>query len=188
MLEIGGGIGSIQLELLKAGASRATCIELTPTYEDVAYEIADEAHLRDRVERRLMDFAATPEEVERADVVIMNRVVCCYPDMPRLTRAAADHTLDLLVLSYPRETWWTRIGVRLGNFALRLARREFQMFLHPPKGIAAAAEHEGLSAFVNRQGTFWTVSAFQRSGKSAPAPAQPISNGALTPADPGHLA
>ena len=162
VLEIGGGIGSLQLELLKAGAARATSIELTPTYEDVACELANEAGLGDRVQRRLMDFAAAPAEVEVADVVIMNRVVCCYPDMPRLTTAAAEHTRQLLVLTYPRETWWTRIGLRLGNLAFRLARREFQIFLHPPKRIIATTEQQGLLTVHNHNGTLWTVAAFGR--------------------------
>ena len=169
VLEIGGGIGSLQLELLKAGAARATSVELTPTYEDVASELTDEAGLRDRVERRLMDFAATPDEVAAAGVVIMNRVVCCYPDMPRLVGAAADHAQDLLVLSYPRDTWWTRIGLRLGNLALRLARREFHIYLHSPKRIIATSEQHGLSTVFNREGTFWTVAAFGRPAADAAA-------------------
>ncbi len=167
VLEIGGGIGSLQLELLKAGAARATGIELTPTYEDVAAELIDEAELGDRVERRLMDFAATPDQVAAADVVIMNRVICCYPDMPRLVGAAADHAQDLLVLSYPRETWWTRIGLRLGNLALRLARREFQIYLHSPKSVVATSEQHGLSTLFDYKGRFWTVAAFSRSTAEA---------------------
>jgi 2-polyprenyl-3-methyl-5-hydroxy-6-metoxy-1,4-benzoquinol methylase len=162
VLEIGGGIGAIQLELLKAGAARATSVELTPTYEHVATELINESGLGGRVQRRLMDFAATPAEAEPADVVIMNRVVCCYPDMPRLTRAAADHTHQLLVLTYPRRTWWTRIGLRFGNLLLRLARREFQIFLHPPKEILATSEQRGVETVLNQEGLLWTMAALRR--------------------------
>ena len=79
VLEVGGGIGGIQIELLKAGAARAVSIELTPTYEDAASDLLNEAGLTDRVERRVMDFAQAASQVESADVVIMNRVICCYP-------------------------------------------------------------------------------------------------------------
>ncbi|TME22351.1 MAG: SAM-dependent methyltransferase, partial [Chloroflexi bacterium] len=88
VLEVGGGIGAIQIELLKAGAARAVSVELTPTYEDVAAGLLDEAGLTDRVERKVMDFARAASQVDGADVVIMNRVICCYPDMPRLAGAA----------------------------------------------------------------------------------------------------
>jgi len=162
VLEVGGGIGAIQIELLKAGAARATSIELTPTYEEVAARLVDEAGFSGRVDRKVMDFADAAGQLEAADVVIMNRVICCYPDMPRLAGAAADRTRQLLVVSYPRETWWMRIGLTLGNSALRVARREFQVFLHPTKNIIATSEQHGLRTVLNQTGAFWTVAGFSR--------------------------
>ncbi len=162
VLEVGGGIGAIQIELLQAGASRAMSIELTPTYEDAASGLLREAGLEGRVERRVMDFAEANGEVPEADIVIMNRVICCYPDMPRLAGVAADHTAEILVLSFPKETWWTRIMLRFGNVGLRLARREFQVFLHHPQLILAASERHGLRTVFDRPGVFWTVAALRR--------------------------
>jgi hypothetical protein len=162
VLEVGGGIGAIQIELLRAGASRATSIELTATYEDAASGLLREAGLEGRVERRVMDFAEANGEVAKADIVIMNRVICCYPDMPRLAGTAADHTAEILVLSFPKETWWTRIVLRLGNIGLRLARREFQVFLHHPQMILATSEQHGLRTVFDQRGVFWTVAALRR--------------------------
>ena len=48
----------------------------------------------DRIERRILDIAVDPQDVEAADVVVLHRVVCCYPDVGRLLAAAADHTND----------------------------------------------------------------------------------------------
>jgi magnesium-protoporphyrin O-methyltransferase len=45
ILEVGGGIGAIEIELLKAGATRATNVELTPTYEDAASDLLHEVGL-----------------------------------------------------------------------------------------------------------------------------------------------
>ena len=118
VLEVGGGIGAIQIELLKSGAAGAVSVELTPTYEEVASELVRELGLEGRVTRRVMDFAEANGQVEAADIVVMNRVICCYPDMPRLAGAAADHTTRLLVMSYPRRAWWTRIGFGIVNFLL----------------------------------------------------------------------
>lgn len=38
------------------------------------------AGMADRVTRRFLDIAQTPDGVEPADVVVLHRVVCCYPD------------------------------------------------------------------------------------------------------------
>jgi magnesium-protoporphyrin O-methyltransferase len=162
VLEVGGGIGAIQIELLKAGAARAVSVELTPTYESVARELLRDNGMSDRVERRVMDFAQGAAEVEGADIVILNRVICCYHDMPRLARAAADHTRQILVLSYPRRAWWTRLGLGILNLTLGLTRREFHVFIHDPRQIIAASESNGLRPVYGEAGAIWTVSALSR--------------------------
>jgi hypothetical protein len=58
LLEVGGGIGAIEIELLKAGMARAINVELTPTYEAAARELLVEAGLTDQVERRVIDWVA----------------------------------------------------------------------------------------------------------------------------------
>lgn len=162
VLEVGGGVGAIQIELLKAGAIRAISVELTPTYERVALELLHEAGFEDRVERKVMDFAHSANEFAVADIVIMNRVICCYPDMPVLAGAAADHAREVLVMSFPRRTWWTRALLALGNLALRMTRRQFQIFIHPPDQILAEAERHGLRKALDMPGRFWQIAAAQR--------------------------
>jgi 2-polyprenyl-3-methyl-5-hydroxy-6-metoxy-1,4-benzoquinol methylase len=162
LLEVGGGIGAIQIELLKAGVARAVRIELTPTYEESASELLREAGFEDRVERRVMDFVESGADVGAADIVIMNRVICCYPDVPRLAGQAADHTKGLLVMSFPKERWWTRAVVWMANFGMAVTRREFRIFLHPVAQILATTESHGLKRSVNRPGLFWQISAMRR--------------------------
>ena len=162
VLEVGGGIGAIQIELLKAGAARAISVELTPTYEDEAGALLREAGLEERVERRILDFASGGAAVEGADIVILNRVICCYPDMPRLAGAASDHARELLVMTFPKRSWWMRIGMLFGNAILSATRREFHIFLHPPKRILATSEQHGLRTVLNQPGVFWILAAMRR--------------------------
>lgn len=164
VLEVGGGIGAIQIELLKAGAARATSIELTPTFEEVAIELLREARLEDRVERHVMDFADAARAVDSADIVVLNRVICCYHDMPKLAGAAADRAREVLALSFPREGWWTQMGIAFMDLVLRISRREFQVFYHQPKEILATCERHGLKTIVNRPGLAWTVAVLRASG------------------------
>lgn len=108
MLEVGGGVGAIEIELLKAGVTHAVNVELTPTYEEAADELLRETGLADRVERRVMDFVEAGADVEAADYVVLNRVICCYPDMAKLTAAAAGRVRQTLVLTFPNSRWWRR--------------------------------------------------------------------------------
>ena len=162
MLEVGGGVGAIEIELLKAGVTHAVNVELTPTYEEAAGELLRETGLADRVERRVMDFVETGAEVEAADFVVLNRVICCYPDMPRLTAAAAERARHTLVLTFPNSRWWTRLGLTIVNFGFRVVRLRFRIFLHRPELILAVAEKHGLKATINHRGLLWQVAAFDR--------------------------
>jgi len=162
LLEVGGGIGAIELELLKAGMAHAVNVELTPTYEDAAAALMREAGLADRLERRVMDFAEAGAEVEAADFVVMNRVICCYPDMPRLAGAAVERAREMLVMSFPNDRWWTRLGLTIVNFGFRVMRVQFRVFLHPPALILAAAEQHGFRIKVNQRGLMWQLAALER--------------------------
>jgi magnesium-protoporphyrin O-methyltransferase len=162
LLEVGGGIGAIEIELLKVGMGSAVNVELTPTYESAASELIVDAGLGDRVERRVMDFAEAGTSVEVADVVVMNRVICCYPDMPKLAGAAADRARGMLVMSFPNRRWWTRLGLTVANFGFRVIRFQFRVFLHPPALIVAAVEQRGFKTRLNQPGLIWQVVALER--------------------------
>jgi Methyltransferase domain len=162
LLEVGGGVGAVEIELLKVGMAKAVNVELTPTYESAAGELLGEVGLADRVERRVMDFAESGTGVESADVVIMNRVICCYPDMPKLAGAAAQHSRDVVVMSFPNDRWWTRLGLMVTNLGFRVVRMQFRVFLHSPNLILAAVEQHGFRKALNERGLLWQVVALER--------------------------
>jgi magnesium-protoporphyrin O-methyltransferase len=162
LLEVGGGIGAIQIELLKGGLARAVSVELTPTYEESAATLLREAGFEDRVERRVMDFVDAETEIGVADIVVMNRVICCYPDLPRLAGAAAEHAKGILVMSFPKERWWTRVIVWMANFGMAVTRRQFRIFLHPMDQIVAITRKHGLEPTINKPGLFWQITAMRR--------------------------
>ena len=162
LLEVEGGIGAIEIELLRAGMGRAVNVELTPTYESAASELILEAGLGDRVERRVMNFTEADTSVEAADVVVMNRVICCYPDMPKLAGAAAVRAKGILVMSFPNYRWWTRLGLTIVNLVFRVIRMQFRVFLHPPVRILAAVEQRGFKTRLNQPGLIWQIVALER--------------------------
>jgi tRNA1(Val) A37 N6-methylase TrmN6 len=169
VLEVGGGVGAIQLELLRAGAARAVSVELSPAYQEAARELLTGAGLEGRVEFREFDFAARAPEIEPADAVVMNKVVCCYPDYEALVRPAAQKARRHLVLSFPRKVWWVRVGVRIANLLLRLRGRAFRAYVHPPERILAVAQAQGLERVLDERGLVWQLAAFEQPGVASVA-------------------
>jgi 2-polyprenyl-3-methyl-5-hydroxy-6-metoxy-1,4-benzoquinol methylase len=162
VLEIGGGVGEVQIELLKRGAARTLNLELSPGYDEEAMRLAREAGFEGHTERRLHDIAADPRGIDPADVVVLNRVVCCYPDYERLLTAAAEHAYRLLVFSYPPRNPLSRLLLGAQNLLFRLQRKEFRTFAHPPARMLAAVEERGLRSAYTHRPAVWQIAGFER--------------------------
>lgn len=162
VLEVGGGVGEIQLELLKRGAIRTVNLELSPGYDEEARRLLQEAGFEGRAERRLTDIAAQPDEVGPADVVVLNRVVCCYPDYERLLGAAADRARRLLVFSHPPRNLISRAAFAAQNLFFRARGSEFRTFAHPPAAMLEVLTARGLQPEYAHRGLIWRVAGLER--------------------------
>jgi magnesium-protoporphyrin O-methyltransferase len=167
VLEVGGGVGAMQLELLGAGAARTVNAELSPAYEPFAAELADEAGLGGRTERRVLDFATQEHELEAADVVVLHKVVCCYPDYETLVGAASRHAKHQLALTFPRDVVWMRLGFAALNLFQRMRRRSFRVYLHPPAAVLAVARAHGLETAGHHRGMVWEFAGLTRREEDA---------------------
>jgi magnesium-protoporphyrin O-methyltransferase len=162
VLDVGGGVGGVDLELLGQGAERAVVVELSNGYDEEARSLAAEAGAAERIERRHGDFAEEEASIEPADVVVMHRVVCCYPDPELLVGAGARHARRLLALSFPEDRWWLRLGSSAANVWFRL-RGGIQTYIHPPAAVVAIAEAAGFSTVLDERSTrIWRVAVFER--------------------------
>lgn len=163
VLDVGGGIGAIELELLAGGATHATNVELSGGYEEAAAALLAERGFSDRVDRRVADFVAESASVEPHDLVVMHRVVCCYPDVDALVGAAAERARTRLVLTYPQVRLPIRLGLRAVNLWLRVSGCGFRTYLHPVARIVGAAEAHGLRLERRqREGFLWESASLVR--------------------------
>lgn len=163
LLDIGGGIGVIQQELLDAGAERATSVEASGAYLRAAKEEAERRGHGDRIGYEEGDFVALADGVEPADVVTLDRVICCYPDMEALVGRSADRARRLYGLVYPRDRWWVALGVRTTNLIMRVSRRSFRAHVHRTTAVDAVARAHGLEPrLARRVGPVWQVAVYAR--------------------------
>lgn len=164
VLEIGGGVGEIQLELLRRGAARVTNLEISTNYEEQARRLLEQAGMTGRVTRRLHDIAKLPDEVEPADIVVLHRVVCCYPDYEALLSAAGRHARRLLVFSHPPSKALTRAVFGAENLGRRLRGQSFRAFVHPAGAMVSVLAAAGLATRFEHAGWAWTVVGLERPG------------------------
>lgn len=162
VLEIGGGVGHLHLELLRRGASHVINLEISENYEPEAARLLEQTGMSDRVTRRFLDIAQAPDEVEPVDVVVLHRVVCCYPDYARLLSVAAGHARKALVYSHPAANVVNRVHFGAENSYRRLTRNDFRAYIHPPEDMVRASESDGLAVAYRRHSWDWDIVALAR--------------------------
>jgi len=162
ILDIGCGVGSLHIELLKQGALSATGIDVSQSYVEAATSLSSSLGFQDATQYHMGDFVDLEADIPPADMVVLDRVVCCYPDMKGLIECSTRHAQSLYVLTYPRRTWWMRIGARALNIGLAATRREFRFFLHHPKEIWATIEAAGFSLIQSGKQGPWEVASYRR--------------------------
>jgi predicted TPR repeat methyltransferase len=162
LLDIGGGIGIIHHELLSDVAEKATHVDASSAYLKAAREEAARRGHEARVQFIHADFTAVAPDLPQVDVVTLDRVVCCYPDFRRLLKAAAEHSRRGLAMTYPRETWYLRIGLKVINFLQRLRSDPFRVFLHPIAEMDSLLEKEGFRRVSLRRLFVWEMALYQR--------------------------
>jgi hypothetical protein len=160
VLEVGGGIGQLQAELVRRGAQHGSIVELVAAYEGPAAELADAIGIRDRSTFALGDLLQDPDAVEPADVVVLRRVVCCSPDGPRLLGAAAGRARRTLLASYPRDRAGVRAAIALQNAFFALIRKRFRAFVYTAAELDRAAATSGLRQVRVSRGRVWETAQF----------------------------
>ena len=162
VLDVGGGVGVLQHELMDEGARRVVSVDASPAYLEAARSEAERRGREERLEQRLGDFVEVAEDVPDADVVTLDRVVCCYPDMPALVGRSAARARLLYGLVFPREEWWVRLGIAAINVWQRLRRSAFRVYVHPTGGLLAEVQRRGLVRVFGTTTFLWQVMLFER--------------------------
>ena len=166
LLDIGGGIGAIQHELLSSGVTTATNVDGASAYIEAAKEETERRGHADRVTYHHGDFVALAQDIAPADIVTLDRVICCYHDMEALVGLSSALAGKLYGLVYPRNTWWTKLAFRLlwplVKLWLLFKRNPYRGYLHPSKAVDAVVRANGLQQRFYRTAGLWQVVVYAR--------------------------
>ena len=164
LLDIGGGVGAVHHELLQAGIARATDIDASSSFLHAAQRESEQQGHAGRVRYLHGDFVSLATEIDDADVVTLDRVICCYHDMQSLVGLSSHRVKKYYAAIYPQDTQFVKNGVAVGNFILRLIRNPFRVFVHPTEAVDAQLRRNGLKrCFYQKAGLIWQVVVYERS-------------------------
>ena len=160
LLDIGAGVGVLSFELIAHGLSRATLVDASPAYLSAARTEAQQRGTDSRVRCVNGDLVRLDGSVDRADVVVMHRVICCYPDWGALLGRATELSRRVLAVSYPRELWYVRGVMALDNLHRRLFGNAFRTFVHPAIAMEQHIVAAGFERISRRRTPIWCVDVY----------------------------
>ena len=162
VLEIGCGVGGLHLSLLNEGAASATGVDESAGMIEQARRFADERGLTDRSTYLLGDFVELSAQLPKAEVTVLDKVVCCYEHLDLLIDQSTQKTTRLYGLSHPRESLFVEMSFRIQIFFLRLFRASFRPFWHDWGRMREAILARGFRPVYERPTFLWNVVVFRR--------------------------
>jgi SAM-dependent methyltransferase len=162
LLDIGGGVGAIQYALLKAGARAAVSVDASAAFEAVARAEAEREGLSGRIQYETGDFVELADRIAPADIVTLDRVVCCYPNMESLVRLSAQRSRRIYGLVYPRDRRLNRVFIRVQNFFRGLFRNPFRSFVHSVDAMESLVRVAGFTLRQRVRTFVWEVSVYEK--------------------------
>ncbi len=162
VLDVGAGVGAVHLGLLARGAASAVDVDGSGAYVAAARDEAERHGYGDRVRHVLGDLTRVAPTLEPADLVALDRVVCCYGDMASLLTAASTLARRRLGLVYPRDRWWIRAGASIGNVVMFRRSAGYRMRVHRVTAMAGLLEAAGFVRVAGRDGRLWRVETWER--------------------------
>lgn len=162
LLDVGAGVGVLHHELLGQEIVAATHVEASSAYLTEARAETTRRGNDDRVSFVQGDFVDVAPQVADADVVTLDRVICCYPDYLSLLQAAGGKARRLCALSYPRDRWTVRLAVAVINLFQRLRGNAFRLFVHPNAAVDAAMRDLGFRPCSSERTVVWQALLYER--------------------------
>jgi methyltransferase family protein len=162
LLDVGAGIGVVHHELLSAGARSAIHVDATDANVRVAEQESTRQGHREQVVFLRGDFVDLAPEIAAADIVTLDRVICCYSNMEQLVDASAAKARRLYGAVYPRERWILKVWIAVENLARRIRGNPFQTYIHPIRAIDRTLERNGLRRRWVRDTFAWRVAVYAR--------------------------
>ena len=162
VLDIGCGTGYFHHQMIQSGAANATGVDISKTMIEYAESLAGKKGLEEKTKYTIGDFVETHDQFGQHDVLVLDKVICCYPDSGKLIKLSASKCRNSYALSYPRDSWIPRLSFGVIRFFLTLMRSGFKPQVYPVLWVREQIEQAGFQRQSHWQDYFWISEVYQR--------------------------
>jgi magnesium-protoporphyrin O-methyltransferase len=162
LLDIGGGIGSIQWAFFEKDGLSAIDVDASQGYLDVAQSYAKEMNYENKARFVHGDFVDQHDTITKADFVTLDKVICCYPDYKSLLKHATEKCDDTLGLVYPLGGSVSKMFALFSKVYFHLTKNPFRTYIHSPKEVEEFIYRQGFELVRKSKKFPWHVQSYRR--------------------------
>jgi magnesium-protoporphyrin O-methyltransferase len=164
VLEIGGGVGEIEIELLRRGASHAVNLELSPRTRRKRSGCFPSRVSKDGSSHACTTWPPTRRQSSRRISSFSTASFAATPTTGAARRGRG-HARRFIVFSYPPRHALSRLFIGAQNLVFTLRRREFRTFAHPPEAMLRVVEDVGFHHVFAHRAPVWQIASKGRDGR-----------------------
>lgn len=162
VIDIGAGVGILHVELLEAGLAAAIDVDLSSAFLAAARAEAERRGIAGRIEYRYGDAVDVLPNLGQVDVVTLDRVVCCYPDVGALLTAAGRQATRMVGLVHPNDAWYLRAAAAVNHRFSTIFRRHHRFWVHRRREIDRIMDEAGFVAIHRGGSRVWRSVLYRR--------------------------
>lgn len=163
LLDIGAGLGSIGIELLNSGLASVENVEASSSFLETAKSESKTRNLIDKTKFTYGDFVEIADGVSTADIVTLDKVICCYDELQPLIKLSCEKTVKYYGVIYPRDTWWTKAVIGFENLLRKIKGNTFRVFVYPTKEVDSLIKAHELREVFYKAKMVWQIVIYGRS-------------------------
>ena len=162
ILEIGWGVGILHRELLCKGARSVVGVDIARGMLEAAKRLSETEGMADKTTYLKGDFMELQDTIEVHDIVILDKVICCYNDSEAQVKSSALKARQFYFLSFPRSKWYIQVVIRLIIFFLRLFRAKFHPYIYQISSVRLWLKDQGFKEIYTGNTFIWQVLGFEK--------------------------
>lgn len=163
LLDIGGGVGPIPLELIPQGLTKVTDVDASEGYIDIAKIETVKRGYQDKIDYYTSDFLDVHTQIEPHDIVTLDKVICCYPHIEDLLQSSLSKAKTYYALVHPQATFMARGVVWVLNLTLKIRGNPFRTFIHNQDVIKRTIAQAGFKEiYKDRTFLSWQIQIFEK--------------------------
>ena len=169
LCDIGSGIGSVAQAFLNYDAITVDVVESSSAYINASQEEASHQGNRSRIAYHHGDYVHLAHELGPRDLMCLDRVICCYPNMDSLVGLSAMNTKSLLAIVIPRDSIFHRALMKSLYLSFKIwgifrtSPVVPRFYVHRITDIEDTIKWCGLDRLASKTTFFWRIALYQRS-------------------------